>query len=441
MKIRDLAAPMGSNEPLETPVGSRPTMGGYLVGTYLFSVAAFGFSGSPVLLVIPQIVGAALVGYALFDLLGRFRIAIPAEIGLYGLLGLWAAFTHFISPRAGEGITPGLGTLLKVVIATLACAQLVRTDGDLFTALKMFVFSVLFVYAQNVGEIRYLRMAGQVSEDERFAGTLLNANSAAIFALTIIWAALLLFLRSKKPVSTAAFLSAPIVVSLIMIYYSGSKKGLIGLALFVLFFSRLLYQRHAKTLFRRGLVVLVSSAMIVGAGYFIYTSPFFFRMGSLISGLSNVSDANRWELAREALQVWLMNGKTLLIGVGFDNFWTHSVLQTYAHSTPLELLASTGIVGLSLFLGYLGLLARKFLRLYQWTPDAGSKSIYFAINIMFLIFAFFMVAAVVYDAKEMMPIFGSLAGWGHVQLQQLGRMRPLSPGEEGPAFGGRDEGM
>ena len=60
---------------------------------------------------------------------------------------------------------------------------------------------------------------------------------------------------------------------------------------------------------------------------------------------------------------------------------------------------------------------------------------------MFLIFAFFMVAAVVYDAKEMMPIFGSLAGWGHVQLQSLGRMHPLSPGEEGPAFGGRDEGM
>ena len=402
---------------MDRTADSGPTLSGYLVGSYLFSVAAFGLSDIFGLLIIPQILGAALVGYALYDILGTFRVKIPVEIGLFGLLGLWAAFTHFIGPRAGEGLTPGLGTLLKVVVATLACSQLIKTDADLFLALKMFVFSVLFVYYQNVGEIGYLRMAGQVTEDDRFAGTLSNANTAAIFSLTIVWAAILLLVRSKRPLSSGWVYFPSIGVSLVIIYYSGSKKGLIGLALLVLFVTRLLYQRQEKTVLRRGLIVLVSAALIILAAYFIYTSPFFFRMEQLFAGISNASDVNRYDLAREAIQVWLMNWRTFLVGVGFDNFWTFSRLGVYAHSTPLELLASTGIVGCALFLGFLALIFRKFLRLYKWAADAGPKSVYFAIVILLLIYTFFMATAVLYDAKELLPILGCLAGYGRHQLQ------------------------
>ncbi|MGZ5454538.1 MAG: hypothetical protein ACXW2R_10210, partial [Candidatus Aminicenantales bacterium] len=216
---------------MDKTADSTPTLGGYLVGAYLFSVAAFGLTDIFGLLIIPQIMAALLVGYALYDILGTFRVKIPIETGLYGLLGLWAAFTQLIGPLAGQGLTTGLGTFLKVVVTTLACAQLIKTDGDLFTALKMFVFSVLFVYYQNAGEIGYLRMAGQVTEEDRFAGTLANANTAAIFSLTIIWAAILLLVRSRKPLSKGLVYFLPIGVSLIIIYYSGSKKGLIGLAL------------------------------------------------------------------------------------------------------------------------------------------------------------------------------------------------------------------
>ncbi len=404
---------------MDKTADSTPTLGGYLVGAYLFSVAAFGLTDVFGLLIIPQIMAALLVGYALYDILGTFRVKIPIEIGLYGLLGLWAAFTQLIGPLAGQGLTPGLVTFLKVVVTTLACAQLIKTDGDLFTALKMFVFSVLFVYSQNAGEIGYLRMAGQVTEEDRFAGTLANANTAAIFSLTIIWAAILLLVRSRKPLSKGLVYFLPIGVSLIIIYYSGSKKGLIGLALLVLFVTRLLYQRQEKTPFRKGLIVLVSAGLIILAGYFIYTSPFFFRMEQLFSGISNASDVNRWDLAREAIQVWLTNVRTFFVGVGFDNFWTYSTLGTYAHSTPLELLASTGLIGLSLFLGFLGLIFRRFIRLYRLAPDAESKSLYFAIDILLLIFTFFMATAVLYDAKELIPILGCLAGYGQYRLHLL----------------------
>jgi hypothetical protein len=102
----------------------------------------------------------------------------------------------------------------------------------------------------------------------------------------------------------------------------------------------------------------------------------------------------------------------------------------------MELLASTGLVGLSLFLGYVGLLFRKFIRLNLGAPDTESKTLYFAINILLFIFAFFMITAVVYDAKEMMPILGSLAGWGQYRLLLL-QGTPASPWrDDGIATGG-----
>ncbi len=400
---------------------AKPSLGGYLVGAYLFSVPAFGYGDASALLIIPQITGALIVGYALYDLLGSFRIKIPAEIGLYALLGLWSAFSHYTGPRAWEGMVPSLATLLKIVVTTMACAQIIRTEDDLFLALKIFVFSVLLVYAQNIGDIQYLRMAGQITEDERFAGTLSNANTAAIFALTVIWAAILLWVRTPKAALWNYLYLAPIGVSLIMIYYSGSKKGLLGLALFVLFVVRLIYIREGAGRTRKGLIIVMGAALIVGAAYFIYTSPFFFRMEQLFAGISTTSDSNRLMLAQEAVQVWLMNLRTLFIGVGFDNFWTYSALGVYAHSTPLELLASTGLIGCSLFLGFLGLLVRKFIWLFRAAPDPVSKSLFFVIDIFLFIYTFFMLFAVMHDSKELMPILGCLAGYGQYQVSRLGR--------------------
>jgi len=403
---------------MDQDASARPSLAGYLVGVYLFSVCAFGHAEFSALLIVPQLMGAALVGYALYDILGSLRIKIPLEIGLYALMGAWAAFTHYIGPRAGEGFTPSLGTLLKIVIATMACAQLIKTDADLFTALKIFVFSIVYVYIQNQGEIGYLRMAGQITEDDRFAGTLSNANTAAIFALTVVWACILLLLRSRKSLTKGALYVVPLGVSLVIIYYSGSKKGLIGLALMVLFVTRLLYKRQNITRFQKGLMVIASAALIVLAGYFIYTSPFFFRMKSLFAGISNASDANRWELAREAIEVWLTSARTFFVGVGYDNFWSYSSLGVYAHSTPLELLASCGIIGCSLFLGFLGVLGDKFLRLTRGAPDGDSRSLYFAIDILLVIFTFFMATAVLYDSKELPPILGCLAGYGSFRLRE-----------------------
>ena len=402
---------------------SKTTFRAYLVGAYLFSVPAFAYSESLGLLMIPQVTGAILVAYALLDILKDFHFRIPYEIGLYGLMGLSAVLTFFLGPSVSEWGTLSLGTLIKVVIATLACAQLIKDENDFYTAMKIFVFSILVVFYQNIGDLQYLRIADKIPEMDRFAGTFTDPNTAAIFSLTVIWVSILLLLHSRKGFFRWIWLSIPIVISLIIIYYSGSKKGLMGLGLFVLFLTRLLYTGQRSSFYKKSMVLLISSALIIIAGYFIYVSPFFFRIQQLIYG-GSAGDVNRYYLVSDAIHVWLRNWKTFFIGVGYDNFRFVSDLQSNSHSTPLELLACNGIIGCSLFMGFLFLLFRKFVLLYRQAMNPELKRIFISIIIFLFIYSFFMLTHVLHASRELLPILGGLAAFGqyHVRLLKQGQV-------------------
>jgi O-antigen ligase len=397
---------------------AKPSLGAYVVGAYLFSVPAFAYSESLGLLMIPQVLGALLVGFAVLDILGNMKIKIPLEIGLYGLMGLAAVITFFIGPDISEWGTLSLGTLVKVVIATLACAQLIKDETDFFVALKIFVMSILIAFLQNMGDLQTLRVADKMVDTERFAGTFTDPNTAAIFSLTVIWAALLLWLHAGKSFFARAWLLVPAVISLVIIYYSGSKKGLLGLGLLALFVARMIYAQQRPSPYRKVLILVAAAVLIVAAGYFIYISPFFFRLQELIYG-GSAGDVNRYYLAQDALNIWLTNVRTFLIGVGYDNFRFVSELQTNSHSTPLEILACNGLIGFSLFMGFLYLLFHKFIWLYRKALSPESRRVFYLVIIFLVIYSFFMLAHVLHTSRELLPLFGGLAAFGQYHLNRL----------------------
>lgn len=411
---------------MQTAPQKRATLGAYLVGAYLFIVPAFSYSDTLGLTMVPQIMGVLLVAYAVLDIVNGRKIKIPSEIQVYGLLGLWAAATFLFGASTSE-LKP-LGTIVKVVVMTMACAQLIKDETDLYAALRIFVFSILLVYYQNAADLELLRTSSHITDEDRFAGTLTNANTAAMLSLTVVWASMLLLLHAKKGLFSRALYFLPMGISLLVIYYSGSKKGFIGIALFALFAGRLFYMRQHKSVFRKGLVILGSAALIIVAGYFIYASPFFFRLQEEVYSKSG-STLNRWTLVGEAIEVWLTNLKTFVMGVGYDNFRLFSVFQTYSHSTPTELLANNGIVGFCLFAGFLFLLFRKFIFLYRRAPDRELRSAFFLVLIFLSVFTFFSVAAVMHDARELLPVLGGLAAFGqyHVLRLRRGQENEVSP--------------
>ena len=58
---------------------SKPTLRAYIVGIYLFSVPAFAYSESLGLSIIPQVLGALLVTYAIFDVVRNQAIKFPLK--------------------------------------------------------------------------------------------------------------------------------------------------------------------------------------------------------------------------------------------------------------------------------------------------------------------------------------------------------------------------
>jgi O-antigen ligase len=191
-----------------------------------------------------------------------------------------------------------------------------------------------------------------------------------------------------------------------------------GLGLFALFFARLLYIQQRASRYKKSLVLVMASVLIVAAGYCIYISPFFFRIQQLIYG-GSTGDVNRIYLARDAIGIWLMNVRTFLIGVGYDNFRFVSELQTNSHSTPLEILACNGIIGLSLFMAFLFLLFRKFYLLYKQALTPESKRTFYLIIIFLIIYSFFMLAHVLHASRELLPILGGLAAYGQYHLNRI----------------------
>jgi len=395
-----------------------PPLRAYLCGAYLFSVPVFSYSEALGLMFIPQILGAILVAFALLDVVSGLRITVPLEIGLYGLLGLWAGITYYLIGNVSAAGNLSLGSLLKVSAATLACAQLIKNENDFFIALRVFTWSILAVYYLNREDLNYLRFAGKFTADGRFAGTFANANVAAIFALTVIWSSILLLAHSHKRSMQNAVYGIPIGVSLLIIYYSGSKKGLFGLGLFVIFATRLLKSRQNRTVFQKVFPIALSIMLILFVGYFIYTSPYFFRIQQLSAG-GDEGDVIRFQLFKEALSTWLMNERTFVMGVGHDNFRNFSAYQDYSHSTPFELLASNGIVGFVLFLGFLGLLFRRFIRLYKIDFECKYKNLYFAIVSYLFIFSIFLVGAILHESRELIPILGCVSAFGQYRLNRI----------------------
>jgi O-antigen ligase len=134
-------------------------------------------------------------------------------------------------------------------------------------------------------------------------------------------------------------------------------------------------------------------------------------------------DIKRLDLAGEAINVWLMNWKTFIMGVGYDNFSLFSRYQTYAHSTPLELLASNGIIGFSLFMGFFVLLFRKYLYLYRHALNQELKSTFFSALILLFLYSLFMLAEPLHDSRELLPILGGLAAFGQYHLLRLKQSR------------------
>jgi O-antigen ligase len=390
----------------------KTSLGSFLVGAYLFSVPTFAYSADLGLNLFPQVLGLVVIFYASLDFFQTRQINIPYEIYLYALFVFWLTYTYFL---AGEFQNfDSLFTSIKVGLITLGITQLIKSDADFYNAILIYGLSIPFVACLNYETIIYLSVAEKITGLNRFEGTLSNANNAAMYAITVVWIFFVLLLRRKINLVFKLFFIAFIGIAFFILFFSGSKKGFIGIALFVILEAWLFIQKYKSSFIKLTITIIMSIGLIAATVYFIYSSPFFYRLLKMLQGTDISSSSDRLYLFKSAINLWINSIHNLFLGIGHGNFQYHNILGLYSHSTISEILVSSGIIGFFIYFGSLVILLKNLYIQSKLAFMTTNFQPLFSCVIFILIFLSFNATAVLYSDRGMWPLIGVIASYSLV---------------------------
>lgn len=383
------------------------TLGGLLAGIYLFSVPIFSYSEKLGLSEIPQFIGFILAVYTAYDLL-KNRTIIRSRFSLFFLLfTLWCIIGYFYSAHQSE--TKLLISLIKVAVIAVCVTQLIKSRIDFFSSIFIFFTSVFFAVYLNLSELTSYNISNDISDAERFAGSFENANTAAIYFLAVLWSGSVVLLYGKFGMKFNLIIITGLFIAAIVIIYTGSRKGLIGLVLFALVMSWIILKKLGTTYFRRILLGLGLLLLLFILFRFLYTSPYFYRLQGLFEGETSVNE--RSDLFKQAISIWTSSLKNLFCGIGINNFMFYNEYFAYSHSTVSETLVSTGLIGFALYFTGLFAAFSKFIGLYM-TKNYTDKNQMIIFIFMLIITLFINTTAVMYDDRLYIPLLGIIGSYG-----------------------------
>lgn len=155
-----------------------------------------------------------------------------------------------------------------------------------------------------------------------------------------------------------------IPIALSNIALSGSRKGFIGTAVFLVLFIISSYLPSLKK--KNGMVAIISLIVVIALTVVLFdryapmysNSILFERLGWQLSDSSSTS---RMEMYRQAFELFKQYP---VFGVGYDNYKNFSTFGVYSHSTYAEVLSCSGIVGTFIYFSIYISLIYKLIKLY-----------------------------------------------------------------------------
>ena len=389
----------------------------YLIGIYLLITAVFGSQTESFYFILPYLTLGVLIVYSISLKKKIKQNTIPIGLKLYFLFGLWAGISHiWIGPYDIK--YGGYLFLVQTIFFTVWNSRYSITKINLINILIIYSISILPVFAFNLVDIQKSMLLETSKGGGRFYGTFGNANAVGLYGISIIWSVCFVLIQGKiskiKKIIIICFL--PLSFQLILI--SGSRKAYLAVIIIIIFIYIFLVKYYGKNLIFKFLSVLIFSTSLYYLYNVITNSVFYFRFEKLISG-DTESISDRGKLMSEAFDVWTDNP---LIGVGFDSFRYHNNQGMPSHSSLTETLASTGIVGFSLY--FSGLLSILFLfyKLYKKAKlikldEIKKDSLFFLL--FTCIFLFFNTSAILYNSRDMWPILGLIYIYSLHRIQNL----------------------
>lgn len=320
------------------------------------------------------------------------------EIRLYFIWFLWVCLT-----------------CLTALVPSYSFNLLKTIAGGMMMSLIYYLFSherklVPFLYAVYIvillAEIYYAShtfVGLDLGIDTRANDEKLNANSLAYMTFYSICGIYLLgdLIRNNR-ISQACRIAffAMVFVAVYVAFITASRQVLpTALTVWLLLFC----QRYAKRL-NAGKVIFIAIIAIVG--FYLYSHMFeSMYSGSLLAARTEHTDQTdtRFLIILEALDI----SKThLLFGIGPGNFVHVSQLGIFSHNSYAEILVSSGIMGLILYLTIVVQFIKNQLKRYRITND----SVFFTFFLIGFIWAVYNLLYVFYVGVYLIPFLFLLMG-------------------------------
>ena len=296
----------------------------------------------------------AIVLFLLFA--AHNNMKIPVSIDAFHLLT--SAFVLFCFASALWAIDPGkvLGptmTLLRTMICMYVVYCSFQNDKDITVLIDSIMWAGFLMVLYTIQYYGVSGILGVIISGKRLLNEVINSNAIGMFASlsVVIWFSRIL---QKQLNAVIGILIPP---SIMVVIASGSRKAI---TLILLGFFLIYYRNRTGTTSKKNKLLQIMKPILIILGFAILLfllsnveilKPTFNRFAMMLNGFT---DSGKVDASTET--------RMLLIGQGMDAFWKHPILgigignapevigrNMYFHNNYVELLATGGIAGASLY--------------------------------------------------------------------------------------------
>lgn len=329
-----------------------------LLAVYVFSIIII--SKSPQYMNLSQGIGIALAYSFAMEYLAirQTQLRWPQELiplALFCFLmllgSLWATHTN-------TAITRTL-TYLQLLIFAVVAMNILYVRRSI-KSVSIGLLAGTIVTAFDVWRSNGFSLGAQ-DRWNREAGFLFNPN---IYAITLVIAGMVclyLYHYFSHPVIRIGLISAILLFVQQIIFFSGSRKGVIGIIVAVVSFLLLSQLRRSKFLLSRLFFTIIVSLIALTLGSQLIERSVF--VDRYTQGISEDSANTRIKMVEAGINLWK---ERPIWGYGTSQFSFEfaDTGDSYSHNNYIELLVNNGIVGLIVYYSFFVVLVRRLVGKY-----------------------------------------------------------------------------
>lgn len=311
---------------------------------------------------------------------------------LFGLASaLWAESINQVLT-----MTP---SMIRILLLSVFLAARINDKSGFKAVLNVYILSAL-IKIIFVGQMMYSYYGNEMIW-QRFGHYFgYNPNDIAVMCVCAI-AFLMLKIVEDKEYSKRFFEIAIVILLVVIVFLTQSKKGFIGILLLPIFYSFYNYETY-----RRHMPILLASIILL---LVLFNSALFTeisegaldRMEALWSNSAkDGSTIMREKLINMAIDIWKDNP---IIGIGLNNFSLHSGVAAnyYSHNNYTEILSGLGIIGILLYYFPIA----RFLHIIKRKWKSPISSISLMLKSLVLVLLFLDVGNVSYSSFNIQIVY------------------------------------